>query len=61
MRGGQMATITLNESKLDEALALMIDTIVKIAEAVLEDHDAEMFLAELDAAFGEMNKQLGIS
>jgi hypothetical protein len=56
-----MATITLNESKLDEALALMIDTIVKIAEAVLEDHDAEMFLAELDAAFGEMNKQLGIS
>ena len=56
-----MATITLNESKLDEALAITIDTIVKIAEAVLEPEDAEMFLTELDSAFGEMNKQLGIS
>jgi hypothetical protein len=56
-----MTTITFDESKLDEALAITIDTIVKIAEAVLDDADAEMFLAELDSAFGEMNRKLGIS
>ncbi len=54
-------TITVEESKLDEVLATTIGTIVRLAEAYLEPKEAEMFLKELDASFGEMNQKLGIS
>ena len=54
-----MDTIEITEAKLDEALSITIDPICKVAEAVLEPADAQMFLTELNSAFGEMNDKLG--
>jgi hypothetical protein len=55
-----MSTIEITEAKLDEALAIIIDTIGKVADAVLEPADAEMFMTELDGAFGILNRDLGV-
>ena len=55
-----METITFTEAQLDahaEAISREVaDVICKIAEAVLEPADAKMFLTELDAAFGVLNR-----
>ena len=48
------------EETVDNAIQILVDGIVRIAEAVLEEDDAKMFLTELDEWFAYKNKQRGL-
>ncbi len=46
----------VTEKQLDDAIEGITDAICRVAYAVLDEEDAEMFLGTLDEYFGEWNR-----